>query len=236
MKKIIIFAAACLLTASLTAENSTPKDEVIAAAKQLGAANNYSWKTTVEVVGGRFKPGPTDGKTEKGGFTLLTFTQGDNTAQAVFKDGKGIIKTEDEWQSLADAAKDDGGGPGPARFIAMRLQSFKSPAEEAESFAGKTKDLKLADGVYAGDLTEEGAKASLAFGRPGENGPDVSGAKGSVKFWITDGVLSKYQVHVEGHVEFGGNGRDVNRTSTTEIKDAGKTTVEVPDDAKKKLS
>src|ERR1700722_15625081 len=137
MKKIIAFAAACLLAASMTAADSTPKDDVIAAAKQLGATNNYSWKTTVEVVGGRFKPGPTDGKTEKGGFTTLTISQGDNSAQAVFKDGKGILKTEDEWQSLADAAKDGGGGPGPARFIAMRLQSFKSPAEEAESFAGK---------------------------------------------------------------------------------------------------
>ena len=57
-----------------------------------------------------------------------------------------------------------------------------------------------------------------------------------MKFWITHGALTKYEFQVQGHVEFGGNGRDVNRTTTTEIKDVGKTKVQVSDDAKKKLS
>jgi len=56
-----------------------------------------------------------------------------------------------------------------------------------------------------------------------------------VKFWITDGLLTKYQLKVQGHFDFNGNERDVDRTNTTVIKDLGKTKVEVSDDAKKKL-
>jgi hypothetical protein len=57
-----------------------------------------------------------------------------------------------------------------------------------------------------------------------------------VKFWIQDGVLTKYEFKVTGKVNFNGNDRDVDRTTTVEIKDVGATKVEVPDDAKKKLA
>ena len=236
MKKIISFAAIFLVAGSIIAADYAPKDAVIKAAKKLAASKNYSWLTTVEVVGGRFRPGPTDGQTEKNGFTTLAFTMGDNSAQAVLKGTNGVLKTDGDWQSMAEVVKDDNSDPGPIRFVAMRLQNFKTPAAEAESFALKANDLKLTDGVYSGELSDEAAKASLSFGRPGQNGAAVTGAKGTVKFWITHGALTKYEFQVQGHVEFGGNGRDVNRTTTTEIKDVGKTKVQVSDDAKKKLS
>jgi hypothetical protein len=56
-----------------------------------------------------------------------------------------------------------------------------------------------------------------------------------VKLWVKDGLLSKYEVKVQGKVSFNGNDRDVDRTTTIEIKDIGSTKVQVPDDAKKKL-
>jgi hypothetical protein len=83
-------------------------------------------------------------------------------------------------------------------------------------------------------LTEEGAKTLLTFRRGGN--ASVSGAKGSVKYWIKDGVLARYEVKVSGKVTFNDNERDVERTTTTEIKDVGTTKVTVPDEAKKKLS
>ena len=73
-------------------------------------------------------------------------------------------------------------------------------------------------------------------GRGGGNGPEISGAKGSVKFWVKDGMLFKYEIKVQGKVSFNGNDRDIDRTTTIEIKDIGSTKVEVPDDAKKKMS
>ena len=88
--------------------------------------------------------------------------------------------------------------------------------------------------------TEDGAKARMTFGRGGPggagNGPTISDAKGSAKFWITDGVLTKYELNVQGKIDFNGNGIDRNTTTTTEIKDVGKTKVEAPDEAKKKVS
>ena len=117
------------------------------------------------------------------------------------------------------------------------LQNFKAPAAQAEDLAGKAKELKSSEGAYSGDLTEEGAKSLLTLGRGrGGNAPEISGAKGSVKFWIKDGVLSKIQFNVQGKVSFNGNDRDVDRTTTIEIKDVGTTTVTVPEDAKKALS
>ncbi len=232
MKTFNLLATALFVAGSVMAADN---EEISSAAKKLAAADNYSWKTTVEATGNsRFRPGPTDGKTEKDGYTVLAITRGDNTSHAVLKGSQGALKMEDDWQSLSDAAKDDGNGP--VRFFAMMLQNFKAPAAEVQSLAGKAKELKMADGAYSGDLTEDGAKSLLTFGRPGGNGPEVSEAKGSVKIWLKDGMVSEYQFTVQGHVEFNGNGRDVNRTTTVEIKDIGSTKVEVPDEAKKKIS
>jgi hypothetical protein len=240
MKKNILFTTILLAAGALLAADPSPKDDVTSAAQKLAAKENYSWKTTVEAPGsggGRFRPGPTDGKTEKGGATFLSMTRGENTIEAVLKGGKGAIKTQDGWKSLSEATQGDG-QPNPGMFMARMLQNFKSPAADAENLAGKVKELKKADDVYSGELTEEGAKQLLTFGpRPGGgDGPTVSDAKGSVKFWVTDGVLSKYQTKVQGKVSFNGNDRDVDRTTTVEIKDVGKTKLEVPDEAKPKLT
>ena len=237
MKKNILFGTMALLAGSLLAADSSPKDDIKSAAKKLADKSNYSWKTTVESAGGGGggRPGPTEGKTEKDGATCLSITRGGNTIEVVLKGGKGAVKSPEGWQSLAEAAEGDQGNAG--RFFARMLQNFKAPAAQAEDLASKAKELKKADDAYSGDLTEEGAKELLTFGgRPGGDGPTVSGAKGSVKFWVKDGVLSKYEFKLQGKVTFNGNDRDVDRTSTVEIKDIGSTKVEVPEDAKKKLS
>ncbi len=43
-------------------------------------------------------------------------------------------------------------------------------------------------------------------------------------------------IKVPGEVSFNGNRRDVDRSTTVEIQDIGSTKIEVPEDAKKKLS
>jgi hypothetical protein len=235
MRKHILFGTMALLAGSLLAANAAPKDDITAAAKKLADKDNYAWKQTTENAGGGgFGGGASEGKTEKDGYIWVSRTMRDNTIEAVKKGDKGAIKTADGWQSLSEAA---GGDPGPAMFAARMLQSFKAPAAQAEDLADKTKELTKDGDVYSGALTDEGAKSQLMFGgRGGANGPEVSGAKGSVKFWVKDGLLSKYEIKVQGKVSFNGNDRDVDRTTTIEIKDIGSTKVQVPDDAKKKLS
>jgi hypothetical protein len=234
MNKSILFGTLALLAGSLLAAIAAPKDDVTAAAKKLADKDNYAWKQTTENAGGGgFGGGTSEGKTEKDGYLWLSMTMRDNTIEAVKKGDKGALKTADGWQSLSEATSGD---PGPATFLARRLQNFKAPAAQVEDLAGKVKEVKKDGEVYSGELTEEGAKSQLMFGgRGGGNGPEISGAKGAVKFWVKEGVLSKYEIKVQGKVSFNGNDRDVDRTTTVEIKDIGSTKVQVPDDAKKKL-
>jgi hypothetical protein len=239
MKKNLLTGTMALLAGSLLAADSSPKDEVKNAAAALGNETNYAWRATVEVpADSQFKPGPTDGKAAQGGYTTLTFSFGDNTTEAVTKGTNGVVKTDDGWKSLAEAMKDDGnGGFNPTMFIARMVQNYKVPAVEAASLADAAKELKKDANSISGDLTEAGAKELLSFRRRGNGGagPTVTNPKGSVKFWIEDGTLVKYQYHIQGTVSFNGNDRDVDRTMTVEIKDVNTTKIDVPDDAKKKM-
>jgi hypothetical protein len=240
MKRNIMLGTVLLLAGSLFAADSTPKDDVIAAAKALGDQANYSWKSTVANAGGGGRgAGPSEGKTEKDGYTWISMTRGGNTTVAVLKGTNGAANTPDNgWQSLADLAKGDGsGGFNPGMFLAMTLQNYKTPAMQAADLADKAKEITKGDDAYSGDLTDDGAKTLLTLGRPttGDNAPTVTNPKGSVKFWIKDGQLAKYEIHVSGTVSFNGNDRDVDRTTTVEITDVGATKVEVPDEAKSKL-
>jgi len=236
MKRNILFGSLALLAGSLLAADSSPKDDVINAAKKLADQPNYSWKETVENASGRGFGGPSEGKTEKDGCTWVSRTMRNNTVEFVLQGGKAAIKSDAGWQSQAEATADSD-QPGPGMFIARMVQNFKAPAAQAQDLAGQTGELKKEGEAYTGDLTEDGAKAFLTFGRRGGGeGPSVSNAKGSVKFWVKDGVLSKYELKVKGTVSFNGNERDVDRTTTVEIKDIGTTKLTVPEEAKKKLS
>jgi hypothetical protein len=236
MKKSILLSAVMLMAGTLFAADS---EDVKAAAKKLADQSSYGWKTTVVVPeGSRFRPGPTEGKTEKDGYTWLSMSFGDNSTEAIIKGEKGAAKLEGEWKSLAEMA-DDGGQPGSGTFMARMLRSYRTPAVEAEDLAGKTKDLKKDGDVFVADLSEDGAKELLRFrgGRRagGDGPPPAKNAKGSVKFWVKNGQLAKFEYKVSGTITFNGEDRDIDRTTTVEIKDVGTAKIEVPGDAKKKL-
>jgi len=226
MKRIVLCSTLVLAALPLLAADPSPKDDVTAAAKKLAEKANYSWKTTVVVPeSAQFKPGPTDGKTEKDGFTYVTISFGDNLTEAAMKGDKAVVTNQDgDWQLASELE----GGEGRGRFLGRMVRNLKAPAAQAAELAGVTRELKKDGDVYSGDLTEEGAKAQFRFGT-------VSNPKGSVKFWVKDGVLSKYESKVTGKVDFNGNEMDVDRATTTEIKDVGTTKVNVPEAAKKKL-
>jgi hypothetical protein len=241
MKSFFISSTTLLAAVSLLAAD---KDDVKSAAQKLGDADNYSWTTTMEIANSQFTPGPSHGKTQKDGLVWLDMTFQDNTIEAFAKSGKGAVKTEDGWEKLDLGANPGGGGGGgggfdPARFMGMRMRNFKAPAAQAEEIVDKTKDLTKVADTYMGDLTEEGAKSLMTFGRRGGQGraPEISNAKGTVKFWIKDGVISKYQTKVSGTMK-NRDGDDVDRdiTTTVEIKDIGATKITVPDEAQKKMT
>ncbi|MGD0252295.1 MAG: hypothetical protein ABSC01_06315 [Verrucomicrobiota bacterium] len=232
MKKSILFGTLALLAGPLIAADSSPKDDVIGAAQKLAATASYSWNQTVVVPeSAQFKPGPTDGKTEKGGATYVKMSFGDNTTEIVMKGDKAAVTDPDgDWQSITNLENDS---EGPGRFLVGMVRNFRAPAAQATNLVASVKELKKDGDVYAGDLTEDGAKELLTFRRGG--GATVSNPKGSVKFWVKDGQLSKYEYAVQGKVDFNGNEVDVDRDTTVVIKDVGATKVVVPDGAKKVL-
>jgi hypothetical protein len=227
MKKLLGSIAFALVTGQLLAADSNPKDDVVAAAKKLGATPNYSWKENVVVPeDSQFKPGPSEGKTEKGGVTYFTLSFGDNTTKFFLKNGQSAISDPDGGWATAKELDSDEGGPG--RFMATLARTFKAPAEHAEELAGAAEELKEDGGVISGDMTEAGAKSQFRFG-------SVTNPKGSVKFWVKDGRLVKYEFKLTGKADFNGNEFDIDRDTTVEITDVGATKIDVPADAKKKL-
>jgi len=237
MKKILMMGTLGIFCASiLCAADGDAKADVKAAAKKLGS--NYSWTSTPKLDGaggGQFRPGPTDGQTDDG-IVYIKSAFGDRTFESAAKGEKVLFKGEDGWE-VADPAAE-----GAGQFIARRMRTFKAPALEAADLADKAKSLKSADGVISGDLTEDGAKELLAFGRRGGGGgggdrPAPKEAKGSVKYWVTGGALTKYEINVSGKVaNRDGDEVTINRTTTVEIKDVGKTKLGLSEDNKKKLS
>ncbi len=229
LRKVLILSVVALFSGVAVAAEG--KDEVASAAKKLGAGS-YSWKQTSEAPGGQGARGggTTEGKVAKDGLVMVTTTRGNNTTEVLIKAKKAAVKTADGWQSAEDAAQGQGGG----RFVARMAQNFKAPADQAAELAAQTKSLALADGVYSGDLTEEGAKALMAFGgRGGANAPQIAGAKGTAKFWVKEGVLEKYQYQVQGKMTFNDQEREINRTTTVQISNIGSTNVDAPEEAKK---
>jgi len=261
MKKLILPCIAAATAASFAF--ASPADDVKAAAKKLADASNYSWTTTSQNAGGGgggFGGGPVNGVTEKGGCTVITRETQNGAMQTVRKGEQVVMQNQDgDWvtmeEMMAQFANRGGGGGGGQGGAPAGGQGGNrggggrggfggggSPADELLLLVDAAKDLKSADGAISGALTSEAVAQRLSFGRGGRGGggggqtpPAPANASGSVKFWVKDGAVVKYELHVKGTVQ-GRNGEmEVDRTTTTEIKNVGTTKVAVPEGAKKKL-
>ncbi|HMJ91299.1 MAG TPA: hypothetical protein VK530_15870 [Candidatus Acidoferrum sp.] len=238
MKQLSLLAGALLVCGSLMAADADPKADVKAAAKKLAA--NYSWTSTPKIEGagggggggGNFRPGPTEGQLADG-FVYQKSTFGERSFESLIKGEKAAIKGEDGWQNVDDLEGNRAG-------FGSRLKTFKAPAIEAADLADKAKALKKDGDVISGDLTEDAVKELLTFGRrPNADNPRPAPkeAKGTVKFWVKDGALAKYEYQVHGKVMGREDQeREVNRTTTVEIKEIGKTKLGAPEEGKKKVS
>jgi hypothetical protein len=232
MKKSSSILLAGTLALSAFAANADPKSEVKDAIKKLGTQANYSWTFTPKTEGSEAasRQGPIEGKAEKDGFTWFKGTLGDNSFEVAAKGSKYAVNYSGDWITVDEDSEETG-------RIAKRVKSLKNPIETAEELAGKAGELKKeSDGVYSGDLTAEGAKE--LFGRLGRRAAAAQEAKGSVKFWVKGGLLTKYEFNVKGKMTAGEDKKEVevSRTITIEIKDVGSTKLTLPEEATKKIS
>jgi hypothetical protein len=248
MLKRVVLGVVSVLALSAVSVHADPKDDIKTAVQKLADSPNYSWSTAIQ---GGFGRGPREGKTQKDGYTSLTMQMRDNSVDIIFKGDKAAIKTDSGWKSATELMAenpDDGGGPPPPEwFAAMFAQNFKSPVEQAQANLDDLQNIQKTEEGYSADLSADAAKKMLTFRprRAATTNPDngnappqmeVSDAKGSLKLTIKDGNLTQIVFHLTGTISINGNDRDVDRTETTDIKDVGSTTIDVPDEAKAKLS
>lgn len=211
--------------------------------------------------GGRgFGGGATEGKVDKtDGISWLSSPgRGGTTAEYLIKGDVVLIKGDSGWMTpdeLAAANGGGGGGGGGGGFnfgamIAQRMAAMKDPIATGESNLDQLTNFQKTDDGYTADMPEDMVKTQLTAlgrGRRGGGGgggggappaPTITNDKGSYAFTIgSDGSLSKIAIHVTGTIDNGnGNPRDIDSTTTIEIKDVGSTTIDIPDDAKAKLN
>jgi hypothetical protein len=262
MKKLLLPCFAAAFATALV--HAAPADDVKAAAQKLADAPNYAWTSTSETVGSQFNAGPTEGVTEKGGYTVTTRSFNGNTTQTVRKGeqsvsqnqegnwltreelvaqfgnrGGGRGKQGDANQGEAKQGGNRGGGRGTGGFGGFG-GGQSNPAAEVTALLAQAKNFKSADGAIVGELSEEAIAQRLSFGGRGRGGDGQApaapkNASGTVKFWLKDGAIAKYQVHVKGTTAGRDGDRERDTTTTVEIKNIGSAKVNVPDAAKKKL-
>lgn len=259
MIRRILCPTVALVAAFAVVAHADPKDDVTAAIQKLAAATNYSWTTTQSF--GQFQTTQA-GKIDKtGGYTELSITRQDTTTDAFMKGDKVAVKQDDgsfkSGEELqADAQNGGGGGGGggfgnPGMMIVRQVATFKAPADTLTTDVAGYQNIQKGDSTYTADMTEDQVKAAMQFGGRGRRGggggangggaaptpPAVTNGKGTVTFTIgADGTISKVEQHLTGTMSFNGNDNDMDITRTTEFKDVGSTTVDVPDAAKAKLN
>jgi hypothetical protein len=241
-----------------------PKDAVSAAVKKLGDNYSWKQTMDMGggmggMGGGQ--PMVSQGKTANGVVWTSSEMMG-NTTERLAKGTNTVTKGQDgKWQTPAEiaaaaaAAGGEGGGMGMGMGRGrggfgggMFGGAAALPAATVTDLIGQVKSLKEENGVISGDLTEEGAKAQSGFGGrrggraggPGGPGggmgmPEPTNAKASVKFWVKDGVLTKYELKSSSTMSFGGNDMQMDRTTTVEFNDVGKTKIDAPADVLKKI-
>ena len=218
------------------AEAANPGEAVAGATRRLNDTPNYSWATsTVEADGSASKLGTIQGKAEKGGVTWLSFVVSGLPVSVCKKGDKGAANALAGWQTFDELAQMGGTAAAVVRY----LRSYQAPAGETAMLAGKVKELKAADGAIAGELKDDAVQELLLMGsrqREGQEPPKTTDAKGAIKFWIQNGALTKVEIKVSGKITAGDKESVINRTTTVEIKDVGTTKIEVPDEAKAKLT
>lgn len=111
------------------------------------------------------------------------------------------------------------------------------PHEDLSVIVSAHEEWRVEGDVVSGSLTDLGAQLLLV--RDGQKDIDPRQARGTFKLWIKDGMVSRFQVKLEGLLVITTrNGRNevrVNQTATTVVKDIGTTRFEVPPEARLKL-
>lgn len=111
------------------------------------------------------------------------------------------------------------------------------PHEELGVIVGSHQDFNVEGDVASGTLTDIGAQLLLV--RDGQKEITPLQASGTFKLWLRDGIVTKYQVRLQGilAVETPNGTKKINvqQTTDTVLKDIGTTKLDVPAQVRAKL-
>lgn len=218
------------------------KETLRAAIHRLSDLGNYSWSVALtrnEDTGERFAHGPCEAKTEKSGLTWIR-THDSPQIEVIQKGGKMAVHLDDGWATEQELGGQARSRAHPNLTLIRSLKGTPHPAAQAQDLFKHAKDLTSGpEGYYKSALGPDDAKDLLHHSlRTGGRTPKISDAAGSVAFWVNDGALVKYEVHLQGSVTFDSPGSSTwsaNYTRTVTLSALGTTKVEAPQEALQKL-
>ena len=232
-KMLTLSMIVCLGGTALAADPppaSDPPQVVKDAIQKLADSANFTWRAitretsqSVTVI--------QDGQTQQDGSTLIRLNSGGSNIQIALKGGSSVLNVGGAWMT-ADEATDQ-------RQAARFMSTVTSPALVAGRIASRLDNLRADGSEFVAQLSggEVNNVISPLYSLDAIRirGVSETGAKATIKFWITAGVLTKYQVHATGTMTRGGDATPVDLTVTVDFRDIGTTKVSLPEQARKKL-
>src|SRR5579872_2911107 len=252
--RFLSFMATLILAASPALADD--KEALQQAVLKVTELDSYSWKSETEFQN-QFGTGPGnqipsfDGKYQKDVGLYIKSEKGQ-----VFRKGDRVLvkQGENEWQDLEQFKPPtppaaDGQKPrlrGNPMMAKLMLRNLKAPHEELRDLVKGLKSVKKGEKSekigdvdcfeYSGELGEDALKAS-PLGRLALLGGANASLSATARIWVdTKGDVVIYEVLTKGAVNFQGNQIELQLTRRSEISDAGKTKVEVPEAVQKLLS
>ncbi len=194
--------------------------------ERLAQQDSYSWASEVEVAEGtRFRAGPTQGTTVRGGKTHVSMSFGPRSTEIVIDGDKAAVTNRDgRWEAVWLTNQ----GYSSSGFAASIARDVQTPSVEASELLSGLTSLDEDGDVLVGVLTSDAAKERLETRRGDETLRDASG---TVRFSIRDRSLVKYVVRLEGKLAGDGREREVWRQTTVELSDMGTAKLDVPNGA-----
>lgn len=231
-------------------------DETLTKAIEKAAAlESYSFKGESEFQS-QFGAGPAqipsmDGKYQKDVGLHIKSDRGE-----FFRKGERFLVKQGsaDWTDLAQAqppapAEGDKGARNKARGFAMGkmvMRTFKAPHEELKDLAKGFKEVKKGEKtekigdvdctVYSSDLTEEAMKNNPLGRMLGAFGGANATITGSSRVFVDgSGNVLVYEITTKAALEIQGNQIELGMIRRSEITEAGKAKVEVPEGVQKLL-
>lgn len=241
MRNILLLGILTAFAGAARPAAATGPDDLKAAVQKLSQSGSYSWSVATLNEGEtqeRYSVGPLEGKTEKGGLTWIR-TRETPPVEILLKGQKMAVRLDEGWALEQDLASGTRLRPHANLSVLRSLKSHSRPVAQAAALLKHAKDLKEeTPGYFTSPLEDSGIKELLHQSIRSKGNAEIAPQAGSVTFSVRDGVVTRYEVSLKGTISYpppAPSSWTADLRITVELSGVGTTTVDAPDDARKKL-